>query len=216
MLKAFKKATGELSEGYEALISFMPGRIGYFARSNFVRRRVKEAGGSLRIAMMVRFTGYENIIIGNNVTLNQYSRLEAHHNGTLELGDKVSINSNTCIGAADSGKIVIGDYVLIGQNVVIRASDHEFSSIDLPIREQGHTGGVIVIEDDVWIGANSVVTRNVRICAHSVIAAGSVVTKDVRPYSIVGGVPAKLIRMRNTNDKNARGHRREGTANSRI
>lgn len=195
--------TEELSEWYKTLISFLPGRIGYFARSNFVRRRVKEAGSSLRIDTGVGFTGYENIRIGDNVTLNKYSRLEAHHNGTLELGNKVSINSNTCIVAADSGKIVIGDCVLIGQNVVIRASDHDFSSIDLPIREQGHTGGLIVIEDDVWIGANSVVTRNVRICAHSVIAAGSVVTKDVKPFSIVGGVPAKLIRMRNTYDKDA-------------
>ena len=157
---------------------------------------MKEAGSNLRIDAGVKVTGYENIKLGRDVTIFQYSKLEAHHNGILEIGNRVSINTNTCLAAADAGRILIGDDVMIGQNVVIRASDHEFSSTNLPIGEQGHVGGVIVIEDDVWIGANVVVTKDVRICAHSVIAAGSVVTKDVQPYSVVGGVPAKLIKTR--------------------
>jgi galactoside O-acetyltransferase len=90
----------------------------------------------------------------------------------------------------------IGADCLIGQNTVLRASDHEYKAIDVPIINQGRTGGKIVVEDDVWIGANVVVTRNVCIGAHSVVAAGAVVTKDIEPYSIVGGVPAKLIGKR--------------------
>lgn len=77
-----------------------------------------------------------------------------------------------------------------------RASNHTFDNLDLPIIEQGHTYGEIIIEDDVWIASNCVVTANTRIGKSSIIAAGSVVTKDVEPYSIVGGVPAKLIRKR--------------------
>jgi galactoside O-acetyltransferase len=107
------------------------------------------------------------------------------HDGSIELGSDVSINSNTQIGAADGGKIIIGDHVIIGPNVVLRASDHAHNRVDVPINVQGHTGGEIIIENDVWI------------CAHSIIAAGSVVTSNVEPYSVFAGVPAKLLRKRN-------------------
>ncbi|HQT26384.1 MAG TPA: acyltransferase, partial [Burkholderiales bacterium] len=82
------------------------------------------------------------------------------------------------------------------QNVVIRAADHAHSSTSEAISKQGHAGGTIIIEDGVWIGANVVVTRNVRIGEHSIVAAGAVVTRDVPPYSIVGGVPARLMKSR--------------------
>jgi galactoside O-acetyltransferase len=64
------------------------------------------------------------------------------------------------------------------------------------MNKQGHSGGTIVIVDDVWIGSNTTITRNVRIGSHSIVGAGAVVTKDVDPYSIVGGVPSKLIKYR--------------------
>jgi galactoside O-acetyltransferase len=92
--------------------------------------------------------------------------------------------------------------VLIAQNVVLRASDHEYSDIDIPINQQGHTGGQIIIGNDCWIGANAVIARNVKIGDHSIVAAGAVVTKDVEPFAIVGGVPAKLIRKRTLLKKN--------------
>ena len=118
------------------------------------------------------------------------------HNGFLQIGNNVSINSNTQLGAADNGKIIIGNNVLIGPNVVLRASNHVHNSSEIPMIEQGHTGGEIIVEDDVWIAANCVITRNVKIGAHSIVAAGAVVTRDVEPYSIVGSEPAKLIRKR--------------------
>ena len=108
----------------------------------------------------------------------------------------MAINSNSCIVAAGDGRIVIGNHVIMAMNVVVRAADHRYASIDVPIRYQGQEGGEIVIGDDVWIGANAVVTRNVHIGAHAIIAAGAVVTKDVAPYDIVAGVPARRIRSR--------------------
>ncbi len=78
----------------------------------------------------------------------------------------------------------------------MRSSNHVFLYKTKPIRLQGCAGGSIVIGDDVWIGTNVVITTNVVIGTHSVIAAGAVVTKDVAPNSVVGGVPAKLIKYR--------------------
>ena len=127
----------------------------------------------------------------------KYSSIYAHSNAIIKMGNNISINSNACIGAADGGKVIIGDNVLIAQNVVLRASDHEFKSIEIPINKQGHTGGEIIIGDDCWIGANAVITRNVTIGDHSIVATGAVVTKDIEPFSIMAGVPAKLIRKRN-------------------
>ena len=92
--------------------------------------------------------------------------------------------------------MVLGDNVMIGPNVVLRASDHVFNDTKIPMREQGHVGGNIILGDDVWVGANVVITRNVSIGAHSIIGAGSVITRDVASYSIVGGVPGKTLRSR--------------------
>ena len=115
--------------------------------------------------------------------------------GECHLGADTSINTNVHLGAA-GGTLVIGRNVLIGPNVVLRVADHVYADPDRPIREQGHMGGTIVIEDDVWLGANVVVTRNVRIGRGTVVGAGSVVTKDVPPLSIVVGVPARVIGSR--------------------
>ena len=138
--------------------------------------------------------------LGVNVTLGRNSFLRAHR-GWIEMGNNTGINSNTTVGAADGGQITIGNDVIIAQNVVLRASDHKSGSAEVPIKQQGHTGGAIVVEDGVWIAANVVVTRDVRIGAHSIVAAGAVVTKDVEPWSVVGGVPAVLIRKRTGGDE---------------
>jgi galactoside O-acetyltransferase len=79
--------------------------------------------------------------------------------------------------------------------VVLRASNHVFESREKLINEQGHGGGIIV-QNDVWIASNVVVVPNVTIGEHSVVAACSLVSHDVEPWSVVGGVPAKLIKRR--------------------
>ena len=120
--------------------------------------------------------------------------LYAHDNGKINIGKRVSINSNVILGAANDGEINIGNDVLIGPNVVIRASNHRYELKSIPINKQGHTGGKIIIEDDVWIGANVVILPNVSVGKGAVIGAGAVVNRDIPPSALAGGVPAKVIR----------------------
>lgn len=91
---------------------------------------------------------------------------------------------------------MIGNYVRIAAHTVIVATQHIFERIDIPICHQGVEGKGITIEDDVWIGANCTVLGGVTIGKGTIVAAGAVVTKDVEPYSIVAGVPAKVIGSR--------------------
>lgn len=177
------------------MISYFPGETGIVLREYDIKRRIAKSGENIKIHIGVEITGYENIELGSDINIMKLSSLYAH-DATLVIGDNVSINSNTCIGASDGGEIIIGNNVLIAQNVVLRASDHAFSDCDIPIMEQGHNAGKITIGDDCWIGANAVITRNVAIGSHSVVAAGAVVTRDVEAYSVVAGVPAKLIKKR--------------------
>ncbi|MCB0745406.1 MAG: acyltransferase [Ignavibacteriae bacterium] len=99
-------------------------------------------------------------------------------------------------GAKLYGKIQIGDYVMVGPNVAIIGGNHNFDSTETPMRTQGGTNKGIVIENDVWIGANATILDGVKISKGSIIAAGAVVTKDTKPFSINGGVPAKFIKSR--------------------
>lgn len=112
--------------------------------------------------------------------------------GDVSIGSHCSINAYAQI----SGRVKIGNAVRIASNVVIAGFKHGFERIDQEIFKQPCTYKGIVIEDDVWIGANAVLTDGITVGAHSVIAAGAVVTKNVAPYSIMGGNPAKLIRDR--------------------
>jgi len=197
MLRLLKIILSEINEWYIFMISYLPGCIGRVIRGLIIKRMVKKSGNHISIGVGVEITGHENIEIGNNFSIMRFSSIYAHESN-LVLGNNISINSNSCIGAADGGEIVIGSNVLIAQNVVLRASDHDFNNAKIPIKEQRHSGGKIVIGDDCWIGANAVITRNVCIGSHSIVGAGAVVTKDVEPYSIVAGVPARLIRRRLT------------------
>ena len=94
------------------------------------------------------------------------------------------------------GGVYIGKRTLIGYRTQIISVDHTIPPAGKPFPISGDKYGRIVISNDVWIGANCVITAGVTVGAGAVVAAGSVVTKDVKPNSIVGGVPAKLIKMR--------------------
>ena len=129
----------------------------------------------------------------------------------FSIGKRSVVESFSCINNA-VGDVVIGDYTRIGlhctvigpvtignnvnlaQGITVSALNHNFEDTRLRIDEQGVNTSEIVIDDDVWIGANAVITAGVHIGRHSVVAAGAVVTKDVPEYSVVGGVPAKVIR----------------------
>jgi acetyltransferase-like isoleucine patch superfamily enzyme len=110
----------------------------------------------------------------------------------ISIGKKCHINEDVFIQGA-----YIGNYVMIAPNVSIINASHNFYRTDIPMICQGITSKINpIIEDDVWIGRNVVIMPGIKIGIGSIIGAGSVVTKDVEPYSIVGGVPAKIIKKR--------------------
>jgi galactoside O-acetyltransferase len=158
-----------------------------------IRQGLRQCGARFSPGFPLTIKAGENIKIGNNFRSMGHDYLYADQ-GLIEIGDNMSMNTNVQIGAS-SGRIVIGDNVLIGANVVLRAADHGLSRTE-SIMSQPHVGGEIVIEDDVWIGSNAVVLRNVRLGRGCVVAAGAVVTKDVEPAIVVGGVPARRISSR--------------------
>ena len=93
------------------------------------------------------------------------------------------------------GGITVGDRVYTAPLVQMLAVNHNFEDPHRPMVEQGISAEGIVVEDDVWIGAGSVITDGVRIGRGAVVAAGAVVTSDVQPRTVVGGVPAKLLKV---------------------
>jgi len=115
----------------------------------------------------------------------------------LDIGNNSDIGLNAHIAGIDSGgEVTIGSNVLMGPDVTILTTEHEFKHKNIPIVFQGIKASRVVIEDDVWIGMQVIILSGVKIGKGSVIGAGAVVTKDVMPYSIVGGVPAKIIGWR--------------------
>lgn len=103
-----------------------------------------------------------------------------------ELGTRCMIQSN----------VTIGNHVIMGPDVKIYSRNHKSDRIDIPIQEQGKHYLKTAIGNDVWIGANTIIVAGVAVGDHSILAAGSVVTKDVAPYSVVGGCPAKVLKSR--------------------
>jgi acetyltransferase-like isoleucine patch superfamily enzyme len=137
------------------------------------------------------------IKLRRNVYINNYVLLQG--SGIIEVGENTYIGSYSIIGSNDSVKI--GKNVMIAQSVSIRDTDHNFSRMDMPMIQQGIVTSPIVISDDVWIGYGAVITKGVTIGNGAIIAANAVVTKDVPPYSKMGGVPAKVIKTRTNNNE---------------
>lgn len=142
----------------------------------------------------------KKIIFGDRVTIGKFAIIRPSniYGGEIGVGLKVGNNSNigpySYIGC--SGYIEIGDNVMISPRVSIYAENHVFDRTDITMKEQGVKVQFVKIEDDCWIAANSIILAGVTVGKGSVIAAGSVVTKDIPPYSIVAGVPAKVIGSR--------------------
>ncbi|MCB0760355.1 MAG: CatB-related O-acetyltransferase [Flavobacteriales bacterium] len=112
--------------------------------------------------------------------------------GKVKIGVGCQINENVFIQAA-----VIGNHCMVAPGTVLLSKNHEHTNAQIPMSLQGETEEQpVVLEDDVWLGRNVIVMPGVRIGRGSIAAAGAVVTKDVEPYSIVGGVPAKVIKKR--------------------
>lgn len=178
----------------EALISYMPGRVGSAARRAWFGRRFKKID-KIHIGMGCEFISPQTIGFEGLVSIGKNSFFTAE-GGFIVVGSNTAFNMNVHINASVGGEIRIGGWCLIGPNVVMRTASHKYDNPNLFIRQQGHFVGDIHIEDDVWIGANAVILGGVHIGRGAVIGAGAVVTKGVPSMAIALGVPAKVIKFR--------------------
>lgn len=165
---------------YYLVISKLPhSRFGYFF--NWIRRGY--VCKFLKIMKYHPLSYFEpNVYIGNA--------------RNVKIGSHCHINENVFIQGAN-----IGSYVMIAPNVSILSSSHLFIRSDVPMIKQGQRKNEIVqIYDDVWIGRNVIIMPGISIGRGSIVAAGAIVTKDVPDFSIVAGIPAKIISHRETYD----------------
>ena len=132
---------------------------------------------------------YTNLRISKNVTL---APLES-----ITFGHDIYISKNVNITTNKKSKISIGNYVMIAHNVLIIGGNHNIERTNIPMMFQGDgKQGDIIIEDDVWIGAGTIILTGITIGKSSVIGAGSIVTKSIPSYSIAAGNPAIIIKKR--------------------
>jgi maltose O-acetyltransferase len=144
-------------------------------RGRYYSGLLSAAGEGLRVGQDVRVYRPEMVSVGDS----------------CYLGDGVQLYPW-------NATITLGNHVLVAAGARMITRKHGFAELDRPMADQGYTNAPIVIEDDVWIGFQSVILPGVTIGQGSIVGAGSVVTRDVAPHSIVGGVPARLIRVRSS------------------
>lgn len=140
------------------------------------------------------------IIFGHHVTIGRFAQIRPSGYYGREIGEGLIVGNNSNVGPycyiGCSGLVTIGDNVLMGPRVSMIAENHNIEDMDRPIRQQGVTRQPITIENDCWLGSSSVILAGTHIGKGAVVAAGAVVIQDVEPNTIVGGVPARLIKRR--------------------
>ncbi len=143
--------------------------------------------------------GTKGIIIGNNVSIGSYSHLivstTLNNIGKyIQIEDNVGIGEYSYIGGA--GGVLIGKNTIVGQYLSIHPENHKYQNTDILIKNQGVSRQGVTVGENCWLGSKVTILDGVSIGANSVIAAGAVVTRSFPAYSVIGGVPAKLIKSR--------------------
>lgn len=206
-----------LEQALFALCGWVPTALGIGLRA-FAYRLVMPMAGIAAIEDGVRFRFADRISLGRNVYIDYGCYLHACPDG-ITIGDNsfvmhgsvlhvynfrnlphafIRIGRDSLIGELNvlrgQGGITIGDRVYTAPMVQMLAVNHVFDDPRHPMLEQGITAQGIVVEDDVWVGAGAVITDGVRVGKGAVVAAGAVVTRDVPAHTVVGGVPARVLR----------------------
>jgi len=212
-----------LEQSLYFLMSWIPTIMGIAMRAFFYRLILK-MDGWVAIENGVRLRFADHIRLGHGVYLDKGTYLHACPNG-IAIGQNtivmygallhvynfrelphshIHIGRDSLIGEytviRGQGGVDIGDRVYTSPFVQIIAVNHIFDDRERSFIDQGITAEGIIIEDDVWLGSGAIVTDGVRIGQGSVVAAGAVVTQNVAPYTVVGGVPARAIREVGKND----------------
>lgn len=200
-------------------------RFWQIIRGLFIKFRLQKSDGLIFVGRNVTIRNPQLIKAGKNLTLKDHVSIQAMSTDGVQFGNNVMVGRYTtieCTGVVRAlgsglkvgnnsnfgdynyigvrGFVIIGNDVLFGSRVSIHAENHNYERKDIPIRSQGESRLGVIIEDDCWIGSGAIILDGVTIHHGSVVAAGSVVTKDVPDYSVVAGVPAKVIKRRGTTD----------------
>jgi acetyltransferase-like isoleucine patch superfamily enzyme len=164
----------------------------------FVNPLIHKRGKGVTICKHTRM----DLLPFNPFSIGDYSTIEDFATVNNGVGE-VSIGEHTRIGLGNViiGPVSIGSHVIFAQNIVLSGLNHRYEDVETPISKQPVTVANITIEDECWIGANVVITAGVTVGKHSVVAAGAVVTKNIPPYSIAVGNPAKVIKQYNSKTK---------------
>ena len=199
------------------LSAWVPGALGLFLRAKLYPLLLGKVGRGVVFGANTVLRHPHKIHIGDNVVIDDNCVLDAKgvSNRGIVIGNGVFIGRNTLVYCKD-GDIVIGDnanisfncdifsgnLVKLGANIQMAAysflngGTHEFESTGTPVLKQGRSGRGIIVDDNAWLGANVKVLDGVTIGKDSIIGAGAVVTKDVPPFVIAAGMPARMIRRR--------------------
>ena len=145
-------------------------RMGYALRRWAARKLLRKCGAGIIVKDCCYFGDGSRLSVGSNSQLGQNSRLQ--------------------------GTISIGDDCVMGPDVVIMATSHGYDRADIPIRLQRGWEKPIQIGNDVWIGTRAIILPGVEIGDHCIVAAGAVVTKSFPPFSVIAGVPARIVKQR--------------------
>ena len=223
LIQRLGKENYEIDEALTSMdiIIVLRSRFVQMLRGLFLKFKLKSSKGIIFLGKNCKIKHCKKIVAGKSLTIGDNVEINALSKSGVIIGDNVSILKNTIIectgvirdlgeglnignnvGIAQNcfiqvrGKVEIGNYVIFGPGVSIFSENHLFANKDVPIMLQGASKKGVTIEDDVWLGTGATILDGIVIGKGSIIAAGSVVNKDVEPYSIVAGIPAKLIKMR--------------------
>lgn len=208
LVQLCKRYFGQLFRG----IRFI--QYGQLKKGIFLGRGVKflhgqniELGNWVKIGdhVLLSAAGSQGLQIGNHSSVGDFSRLVVS-NSYNNIGSHIRIGNNVGIGEfaylGGAGGLDIGDDCIVGQYFSCHPENHNFEERETPIRLQGTNRQGIIIGKNCWIGSKVSILDGVEIGEGSVIAAGAVVTKSVPAFSIVGGVPAKIIKKRPSKESN--------------
>lgn len=223
IIRALGKSGYSLDDSLQSvdLLRILFSRGGQVFRGLLLRIRLRSVAGILFVGKSCAIKHANHISVGKSLTLGDYVEINALSKHGVKIGNNVSILRNTIIectgvirdigegltignhvGIAQNcfiqvrGPVEIGSHVIFGPGVSLFAENHNSSDPEQYIMDQGATKIGIHICDGVWVGANVTILDGVTIGEHAILAAGCLVAKDVPSYSIVGGIPAKVIKIR--------------------
>lgn len=205
-------------EFYKAVFMNMRGETGYKLRADYYKTQFKSMGENVRIGVGVKIINPQYISLGDNVSISDGVTLISRGEKGITIGSRVTLKDRVYLDTenADVGYIKIddkvyigtgttlfghvgleiGEYSLLAQNITITPYSHIFEDPDTPIIKQGGNMDKVVIGRDCYLGMNVTVLYSANIGEGSVVGSAAVVVKDIPPYSVAVGNPAKVIRQR--------------------